>query len=355
MMNRSIVLEKLKNSELDAFLITKTENVRYLTEFTGEDSYSIIRSDGSCFLITDSRYTCQASKEVKDTKVVEYKGKELLNKIEEAFSDAKRIGIESTMTLSFYSKLKERFPKIKFEQQNSFFEELRMIKTKEEIELIEKASNIASKAYISTLNSFKEGITELEIAAILEFEMKKAFAKKTSFDTIVASGERSAMPHGVASEKKIKTGDVVTIDFGCFYKCYASDCTRTISFGKPKNNKVYEIYKIVLDAQLKALSKIREGVKAEEIDEAARGVIDRAGYGNNFGHSTGHGVGLEVHEMPAVSPNSDLILRENMVITVEPGIYIDGEFGIRIEDLVVVQKNGFRNLTNLEKERLIEL
>lgn len=354
-MNKNEVLEKLKSTELDAFFVSKIENVRYLSDFTGDDSYFIIKDDGACYFITDSRYTYQALIEVKDANVVEYKGKDFLDKIGDIFGKSKSIGIESVISLSLYTKLKERFQNIQFVPQNSFFEELRMIKTKNEISIIEEASNIASKAYLRTIQSLKQGMTELELSAILEFEMKKAKAKKVSFDTIVASGERSAMPHGIASEKIIEKGDIVTIDFGCFYKCYASDATRTISFGKPKNSKANEIYNIVLDAQLEALSKIKEGVKTGEIDEAARNIIKKAGYGDNFGHSTGHGVGLEIHEMPSISPDSDIILKEGMTITVEPGIYIDSEFGVRIEDLVVVQKKGFKNLTSLDKEVLLEL
>lgn len=348
-------LKKLKSQNFDAFLLTKGENIRFLTDFSGMEGYAVITGNGDCYLITDSRYTYQAETEVKDTVVVEYQHKNLFDKIREALKDAKRVGIDSSTSILFYNKLKSKLDGIELVEADNFFEELRMVKSQYEQELIEHSSQLACKAYLRTLESVKEGISELELSAILEHEMKRLGASKASFDLIVASGVRSAMPHGIASERKIENGDIITFDFGSFYKGYASDCTRTISLGKPKYNEAYDIYRIVLEAQLSALSKIKEGVSAKEIDLEAREFITKAGYGDNFGHSTGHGVGLEIHELPHVSIDSEIILKEGMAITVEPGIYLNNKFGIRIEDLVIVEKDGFKTLTNLEKERLTKL
>ena len=354
-MKRREILDKLKTLKLDALLVTKGENIRFLTNFSGMEGYAIIRANGDCFLITDSRYTYQAETEVKDTVVIEYQHKNLLDKISLALNGIERVGFENCISISFYDKLKSKLESIALIGTENFFEELRMEKSQGEQEMIKSASQLACEAYLKTLENVKEELSELELSAILEFEMKKKSASKASFDLIVASGKRSAMPHGVASERKIKNGDIITFDFGCFYKGYASDCTRTVAFGKPKDVKAHEIYKIVLEAQLSALSKIKEGVIAKEVDSKAREIITKAGYGDNFGHSTGHGVGLEIHELPHISIDSETILKEGMVITVEPGIYLNERFGIRIEDLLIVEKNGFKNLTNLEKERLIEL
>jgi Xaa-Pro aminopeptidase len=353
--NRKDILEKLKVQNLDAFLVTKGENLRFLTNFSGMEGFAVINANGSCYLITDSRYTYQAGMEVFETKVLEYQSGNLFDKISEALSNAKRVGIESSMNVSFYNKIKSKLNNTEFVDCTNFFEELRMVKSQNEQDLIEASSKLACEAYLKTLEHVKDGITETELSAILEYEMKKRGATKASFDLIVASGYRSAMPHGLASEKKLEMGDIITFDFGSFYKGYASDCTRTISLGRPKDSKAYEIYKIVLDAQLSALSKIKEGVIAKEVDLEARNLITKAGYGDNFGHSTGHGVGLEIHELPHISIESETILKEGMVITVEPGIYLNNKFGIRIEDLVIVTRNGCKNLTNLEKDSLIEL
>ena len=354
-MNRKDILEKLKVQNLDAFLVTKGENLKFLTNFSGMEGFAVINANGSCYLITDSRYTFQAEMEVLETKVIEYQYKNLFDKISEILKNTKRVGIEGSMTISFYNKLKSKLENIEFVEYSNFFEELRMVKSQNEQDLIEASSKIACEAYLKTLESVKVGISETELSAILEYEMKKRGASKASFDLIVASGYRSAMPHGLASEKMIEMGDIITFDFGCFYKSYASDCTRTVSIGRPKDNETHDIYKIVLDAQLSALSKIKEGVIAKEIDLEARNLITKAGYGDNFGHSTGHGVGLEIHELPHISIESETVLKEGMVITVEPGIYLNDKFGIRIEDLVIVTKNGCKNLTNLTKENLIEL
>ena len=208
-------------------------------------------------------------------------------------------------------------------------------------------------AFEYILGRIKEGVTEREIALDLEFFMKKQGATALSFDTISASGIRSAMPHGIATDKKIENGDFLTLDFGCVFEGYCSDMTRTVVVGKA-NDKQKEIYNTVLKAQTTAIDAIKAGMKCSEVDGVARKIITAAGYGENFGHSLGHSVGIEIHENPSFSPKSNAVVQNGNVITVEPGIYIDGFGGVRIEDLIVVQNGKAVNLTSSPKE-LIEI
>ena len=231
--------------------------------------------------------------------------------------------------------------------------ELRCIKTQEELENIRKAEEIGDRAFEFILGVIKPGMTELEVAAELEYHMKRNGAWKTSFDTIVASGFNSSMPHAVPGMKKIEKGDFITMDFGCVYNGYCSDMTRTVVAGRA-DDRQKKIYYTVLEAQKIALDRIRAGLKGKEIDKAARDYIDAAGYKGCFGHGLGHSVGLYIHEEPRLSVTGETVLQENMIETVEPGIYIPGYGGVRIEDLVVVTKTGHVNFTHSDK-KLIEL
>ena len=229
----------------------------------------------------------------------------------------------------------------------------RKIKSPEELDRMERAERIGDEAFSYILNELKPGVTELQIAAKLEYFMRSHGAEGTSFDTIVASGYHSAMPHAVPTEKPLENGDFVTMDFGCRYQGYCSDMTRTVVIGKA-DPRQKEIYQIVLEAQQAALEGLRPGMTGTEGDRLARDVIEKAGYGEYFGHGLGHSVGLEIHEKPALSTRDETVLLPGMIETVEPGIYIPGFGGVRIEDMVVLTETGIRNLTTSPKE-LIEL
>ena len=221
-----------------------------------------------------------------------------------------------------------------------------------ELRKIAEAERLGDEAFSYILKHISVGRTEKEIASELEFFMRKNGASALSFETICASGVRSAMPHGTASDKVIKKGDFVTLDFGCILDGYCSDMTRTIVMGTP-SQKQKEIYDVVLKAQISAINAVKCGARCADCDMAARKIIEDAGYGNNFGHGTGHSVGIEIHESPNLSPKSDAILQAGNVVTVEPGIYIDGFGGVRIEDLVQINDQNTENLTKSVKDLII--
>lgn len=342
----------MKEKDIEAFVIYKFVNVTYITGFTGDDSVALVTHDKAIF-ITDGRYTEQAQKEVKDFEVIEHKTgiKEVLKEYIKTLG-IKKLAFEESISYGQYRELKE-FLEIELIPQANLVETLRMVKDEEEIENIKKAQNITDKAFEYLLNFIKVGMTEKEVALELEYFMKKQGAEDLSFDTIVASGKRSSLPHGKASEKVIEKGDFVTIDFGCKVNGYCSDMTRTIVMGKA-NEKQKEIYNIVLEAQQKAIANLKAGLTSKEADLLARSVIEEKGYGKYFSHSLGHGVGLEVHEAPSLSFKKEEILKEGAIVTVEPGIYIPYFGGVRIEDMVLLKEDGVINLTKSSKY-LIEL
>jgi Xaa-Pro aminopeptidase len=344
--------ELMRKKNIEAFVIYKPVNVTYITGFTGDDSVALVTHDKAIF-ITDGRYTEQAQKEVKDFEVIEHKTgiKEVLKEYIKTLG-IKKLAFEESISYGQYRELKE-FLEIELIPQANLVETLRMVKDEEEIENIKKAQNITDKAFEYLLNFIKVGMTEKEVALELEYFMKKQGAEDLSFDTIVASGKRSSLPHGKASEKVIEKGDFVTIDFGCKVNGYCSDMTRTIVMGKA-NEKQKEIYNIVLEAQQKAIANLKAGLTSKEADLLARSVIEEKGYGKYFSHSLGHGVGLEVHEAPSLSFKKEEILKEGAIVTVEPGIYIPYFGGVRIEDMVLLKEDGVINLTKSSKY-LIEL
>ena len=350
----------LEEKGLDAAFIASPANIRYLSGFAGTDSYLYLSSKRQVIL-TDSRYTLQAEEEGKDCEVRTIKGERvygvLLKELLEE-DKVKRLGFEDgVMTWQLVKKLQEAAgDKWGEERWVSLGEELsllRAVKDEGEIEKLARAEQIGDEAFSYILTQIKPGITELEIAAKLEYYMKSHGAQEKGFDTIAASGLHSAMPHAVPSEKVLEKGDFLTLDFGCKYQGYCSDMTRTVVIGKA-GEKQKEIYKIVLEAQEAALAGLRAGMTGAEGDALARKVIEEAGYGDYFGHGLGHSVGLEIHEKPALSPKDQTILRPGIIETVEPGIYIPGLGGVRIEDMTVITENGIKNLTSSPKE-LIEL
>ncbi|SES71139.1 Xaa-Pro aminopeptidase [Natronincola peptidivorans] len=345
---RDVLLKK----DLDAILIGKPENRRYISSFTGTTGFVIITKDEAIF-ITDFRYMQQAQKECKLFKIIETSRYEPLTNILNELNIG-RLGVEEEFfTYGHALDLQEKLKNLSLVALEGALTKIRSIKSKEEIEYITTAASIADKAFAYILDFLKPGAIEEDIALELEFFMRKQGASGVSFNFIVASGERSSLPHGTASNKIIEAGDFVTLDFGCIYEGYCSDMTRTMVVGEA-STKQKEIYSIVLQAQKTALDAVKPGITGKDLDSIARSIIEEAGYGDNFGHGLGHGVGLEVHELPHVNIIGDIPMEPGMVITIEPGIYIPGFGGVRIEDLVVVTENGYKVLSKTSKE-LIEI
>ena len=345
----------IENSNVDAVLITDMYNLRYFTGFTGTTGMALATKEGK-FFFSDFRYKEQATKQVEEKgfKFVEV-GRNSLDKVKEIIDKfgIKKVGFEDlNMTFNYYKKIEELF-KVELLALGSALSNQRLIKKDFEIENIKKATEISDIAFAETIKIVKAGMSEKDVAAHLEYIQRKLGAEDKSFNTIVASGYRSALPHGVASDKKIGNNELVTTDFGAYYNGYVSDVTRTFFVGDKIEDKQREIYNIVLEANLLAIKHVKAGMKGSELDKIARDYIAGKGYGDNFGHGLGHGIGLEIHEAPTVSPLGDIVLEENMLITIEPGIYIEGYGGVRIEDDVIVKKDGCVVLNKTSKELLM--
>ena len=339
--------EFIAEKELDAALITGRENLFY---FTGSSpvlgGYLVVTADDALFIVPELEY--EEARETSKVPVDKFKtGSELYEKLK-GFNPA-RLGIEGKTSFSTVQNLREKVGVEDFFVVDDVIKELRIIKTPEEIDVIKAACEIADMAMMAALEEISEGKREREIAAQMEYVMKMNGAEKPAFDTIIASGWRSALPHGVASDKRIEKGDLVVIDEGALYRHYHSDTTRTIVVGSP-NEKQKDIYYAVLEAQRKGVEAARPGMTAKELDTIVRDVIKEYGYGDHFIHSTGHGVGLQIHEWPRVSQQDDTELKPGMVITIEPGIYIPKFGGVRIEDTVLITENGAVRLTKTERE-----
>ena len=343
------IRDRLSKEEVEAFLITHLVNVRYLSGFTGSFAALLISPQEALF-ITDSRYEEQSSQEVSSqfSKVILKPGQRLSQIIGE--HGWRSLAIEDTLTLAQYNRLKEALGEVRLVTWSGVVEGLRKIKSKEEIAKIKKAVELAQKAYLGVKEDIKPGKVERDVALDMEFIMRKAGAQAAAFDFIVASGYRSALPHGTASSKEIQAGDLVILDFGARWEGYHSDITRTLKVGE-WSDWGEKIYRLVLEAQEAALEAVKPGMMAKDVDALARRVIEEGGYGGFFGHGLGHGVGLEVHEAPSLSPSSQDILGEGMVFTLEPGIYLPGKGGVRVEDMIYLGPQGPEVLTNLEKER----
>ncbi|MFQ6369147.1 M24 family metallopeptidase [Enterococcus hirae] len=346
------LLKKMQEENLDSFLITSPYNLRYLTNFTGTTGLAVITLE-KAFFITDFRYTEQAAAQAQGFEIIKNVGpifEEVADLVQK--EGLRELGFEET-TVSFleYSVLEEIID-AQLIPISGMIEELREIKDEEEIAIIEKACSIADLAYDHILKMIQPGMTEIEVANQLDFYMRSLGASGVSFETIVASGLRSAMPHGVASKKIIEQGDLITIDFGCYYEGYVSDMTRTFAIGDP-GEQLKEIYQIVLEAQLAVLEVAKPGVTGKQLDAVARDYITKHGYGEAFGHSTGHGIGLEIHEGPNVSVRAEKQFVPGNIITDEPGIYLPGIGGVRIEDDLLITSDGNRVLTHSPKELII--
>lgn len=344
--------EKMESKNLDAFFVTDLKNIRYLSGFTGSAG-SVLVTMKQAYFITDFRYTSQAAQQAEGFELrIHQKGiDQEVHQILQAEAVA-TVGIEAAnMNVDQYLGVQELFT-AQIKPTTAFIEELRQIKDQAEISLIHQACQMTDQAFEHILTFIKPGISEIEVANELERFLKAKGASAMSFDTIVASGVRSSMPHGVASEKIIESGDVVTLDFGCYYQGYSSDITRTIAVGSI-SDQMKEIYDIVLTAHQRVIDGTKPGMTGKEIDALARDYINEKGYGDYFGHSTGHGLGLAVHEMPSISWKNEQAVEVGMVITDEPGIYLPDIGGVRIEDDLLITENGVESLNVSPKELII--
>lgn len=351
-MNR---IEEIKNkfSELgiDSFLVKKMPNIRYISGFSGSAGNILITKDKNYF-ITDFRYKTQSGMEVsKDFEVIIYIQNSMAfmtNLIKT--HNLKKIGFESDfVTFNDAQKLISDFPEAEFIPVSNLLVSIVSVKNEYEIELTKKAVEITDKTFSELLNIIKPGMTEREVSAEISYLQKKFGADGDSFDCIVASGERSAFPHARPTDKKIENGDLLKLDFGCIVNGMKSDMTRTIGIGKV-SDECLNIYAIVKEAQQRALNNVKAGISVKELDSYARDFIKENGYEKNFGHGLGHGVGYDIHEQPAINERTDFILQENNIVTIEPGIYVEGLGGVRIEDDVVVKKNGCEILNKSSKD-----
>ncbi len=346
---------QLKERGLDGAIITGRPNTLYLSGFTGSTSYFLVGLD-KAWLVVDFRYTIQAKEQAFDgIEVIEH-GESFYSTLNELIADHKleSIGFEGqNLTFSEYERFKSKLPSAKsFVSLEDAVNRLRVFKDADEIEKIQQAVLLGDKVFDHILKFIKPGMKEIEVAAEMEYTMRKLGAKGPSFETIVASGPRSAMCHGTASDYVIQNGDAIVLDFGTIYQNYCSDMTRTIFIGEP-SDELKKIYGIVRKAQEDALDCLVSGISGFDTDKVARDIIAEAGYGNHFGHGLGHGVGLVIHEDPRLSLKSEDTLLDGMVFTVEPGIYVEGLGGVRIEDMGVLVDGKFRNFTTSPKDMII--
>ena len=344
-------LNRLRRSmgKADAMLVTSPPNIFYLSGFTGT-SANLFLTQSQAFLLTDSRYYIQARSQCPLFQVVEISGA-VAKLVKE--QGVKTLGYESTMSVSAFQRLKNSAPEAELVDFTQELTQLRAVKSAEEIACSRKAAEICDAAFEDILNIVKPGITERELALELEFNVRRRGASGMSFNTIIASGPRSAMPHAEPSDVQVKEREFLLFDFGAVYEGYCSDMTRTVIVGEPNERQLF-IYDTVLRAQEAAVSALRAGRVCSDVDRVARDIIAEAGYGETFGHGLGHSVGIQIHEDPRLSPSCHTILKENMLITVEPGIYVEGFGGVRIEDLAVVGAEGAEILTKTGK-KLIKL
>ena len=349
-------VEKLRNCmkelEVDGYFVTTLQNVRYLTGFTGTTGVAFVTANEQ-FFITDFRYREQATEQCKNFDVIIHQAgvfQELACIIDDL--GLLRIAIEADeMNVATYQQL-QSILNIEIVPTSGVIEKIREVKDASEIKIIRQAIEIADQAFEHILTFIKPGITEIQVANELDFYMRSLGASGVSFDTIVASGVRSSMPHGVASQKVIESGDLITLDFGCYYEGYVSDMTRTIALGTI-DPKLKEIYEIVLRANEIVNENTKAGITGKQMDALARDYITQKGYGDDFGHSTGHGIGLDIHEGPSISFRNEEPLVVNNIVTNEPGIYLAGLGGVRIEDDLLIQEGGVEILNHSPKELII--
>lgn len=343
-----------QGDQYDAILISDRSNIRYLSGFTGTFAYLVISRD-KAFILTDSRYTMQARQQSVHFSLVKlerYTPPMSIARLCEQQGWAVLAFERNDLSFDFYDRLKSCFGRVNLIPVENAAEQFRAVKDAEEIEIIRTAEHIGDAAFQHVLEILRPGMTEREVAFELEMAMRRQGASGLSFDTIVASGMRSAMPHGVASDKKIEKGDLVVFDFGCVYEGYCSDMTRTIGVGSLSEAQK-DLYHLVLKAQTAALKAVHADIVGEKMQDLVQAIFDKAGFGSYFGHGLGHSVGLDIHEEPRFSRNVKEKIPAGTVISVEPGLYVPGIGGVRIEDLIVLKPLGYENLAQSPKELLI--
>jgi Xaa-Pro aminopeptidase len=346
------VLRELRLRGQSALLITHLADIRYLCGFTGSSAVLMLARDAGAVFFTDGRYTEQAQVEVQGAAEIVIEGNPLVRALAWARKNKlRRIGLDFThlSVASFHEVRRTLARRSRLVDCSGVIEGLRMIKDADEISRIRKAVNLGASLFPVALRSMRPGISESQVAAEMEYEARRRGGEGMSFDTIVAGGPRSALPHGRASREPLPQRGFVVVDFGVILTGYCSDMTRTVHLGKAEARE-RRMYDAVLRAQRTAIGKVRPGVAVSAVDAAARETLERAGYGKFFTHSTGHGVGLEIHEPPRIAGKQRQKLRAGMVITVEPGIYIPNEGGVRIEDMVLVTEGGCEILTPTTKK-----
>jgi Xaa-Pro aminopeptidase len=349
---RNKLRRQLKSEGLDALLVTNFKNVTYLTGFTGDDSYLVVSRSGDT-LISDQRYTTQLEEECPGLDLaIRGPGTKMLDFTASTVQKAKlgKLGVEAdSMTLALRDGLAKAMPKVELTPASGWVERLRMTKDRDEIERTRRACELARRTFDVVRAKLTPSMTELEVANELEYQARRFGAKGMSFESIVAAGPRAALPHARPTGRKIGESDFTLIDWGVNEGLYMSDLTRMVPTAKI-SPKLRKLYGVVLKAQLAGIEAIRPGVTCEQVDRAARSVIEKAGHGKAFGHGLGHGVGLEIHEAPRLAQNQPTVLEPGMIVTVEPGVYYPGWGGIRIEDDVLVTRSGHEVLTSVPKE-----
>lgn len=339
----------LESLQVDAVVIQSQPNMYYFSGFTG-DSGSLLIGKGFQILLTDFRYTEQATVQAPNYEIIEFARGSHYTLLANAMKEhgCQSVGFEE-QTLLYEAVLALRKLKVEWEPVSDAINALRIIKSEDELECMKRAGAITDKAFLHILTVIHEGISEIDIALELEFFMRKNGAENISFAPIVASGENGSLPHAIPSARKIQNGDMITLDFGCRVSGYCSDMTRTIGFGSLASEQK-NVYNVCLEAQLRAIAAAQTMQWAKDLDGVARSYIAEHGFGDCFCHGLGHGVGLDIHELPVVSPIGTQQLQENMVFSIEPGIYLAGQYGVRIEDFGVLTQTGYQSFVQSQKE-----
>ena len=342
------------NNQIDTLLIVSQKNRRYFSKFDSTFGYLVITKTEKIFL-TDNRYFEMAQEVAKDFSVEvvgRYNLRESLQQILQK-TGAKNVGFEdSELTVSEFETIKQMLPDYNFIPVGDQLAEIKKYKHQYEIDCVTKAQQITDKTFSQVLGCIKEGMTEKELSVKLQCLLLQNGGDKNSFDPIVSFGENTSKPHAHPTERRLKTGDNVLMDFGCVVDGYCSDMTRTVFFGQPKE-QIKNIYNIVLQAQLNVLSNVKNGMICKDVDEFARQIFRKYGVEDKFTHALGHGLGIDIHEIPSMHPKSEVILQPNMFVTVEPGLYFPGLGGVRIEDLILIEQCSIKNLTTSDKNIII--
>lgn len=336
--------------DIEAFILTKPENIFYLSGFSGGDDARLVVAPDRQYLLTDSRYWEQAEKESPDWELVKETAPGFSG-LAPITAKMSRIGVESHhITLQEYRELQTRLGS-ELLPVSRLVEDLRVVKDESELQKLRESARISDEVFSELCRFIKPGMSERQVASYIGYQLREKGCARESFDTIAVSGANAALPHGKPGDRTLEEGDMLTLDYGGFFEGYAGDMTRTIFMGSvPSNFRNY--YMQLLEAQKLGVSLVKAGVRCSEVDKAVRDCLALYGLDIYFGHGTGHGVGLEIHEEPRLSPFSDQVLEENMVVTVEPGIYLPGVGGLRIEDTVIVKNGGCEVITHSDKELL---